>query len=258
MKPNDDPNSFAAMFEAAPKKGAPRRWRLGDLLDLEVVRVGRSEVFVALDGKQEGYIELPELTGPDGKPTVFVGSRIAARIVQVDRGTGAIRLTPVSTDPILPGVADAASQNEGAQQASVVAGMKVKGTVVAVERYGVFIQFPIPGGGKPGRGLVPVSELGAPRGADLRKAFPLGTELSATVLAIDERGRTRLSVVALAAAEERREFESFTAANAASDDAGHAETGSNAQKAQGAQGGKGKAAQKPGFGTFGDLLKLKK
>ena len=254
MKPNEDPNSFAAMFEAAPKKGAPRKWRLGDVLDLEVVRIGRSEVFVALDGKQEGYIELPELTGPDGKPTVFVGSRIAARIVHVDRGTGAIRLSPVSTDPILPGVADAA-QNEGPQQASVVAGMKVKGTVVAVERYGVFIQFPIAGGGKPGRGLVPVSELGAPRGADLRKAFPLGTELSATVLAIDERGRTRLSVVALAAAEERREFESFTAANAASDDTSDAQTEQNASKAQKAQ---GKGAQKQGFGTFGDLLKLKK
>src|SRR5215471_1835553 len=114
------------MFEAAPKKGAPRRWRLGDVLDLEVVRIGRSEVFVALDGKQEGYIELPELTGPDGKPTVFVGSRIAARIVHVDRGTGAIRLSPVSTEPILPGVADVAQSNEAARSA-VVPGMKVKG-----------------------------------------------------------------------------------------------------------------------------------
>jgi ribosomal protein S1 len=259
MKPNDDPNSFAAMFEAAPKKGAPRRWRLGDVLDLEVVRVGRSEVFVALDGKQEGYIELPELTGPDGKPTVFVGSRIAARIVQVDRGTGAIRLSPVSTEPILPGVADAAQLNESGQKSSVVAGMKVKGSVVAVERYGVFLQFPIAGGGKPGRGLVPVSELGAPRGADLRKAFPIGTELSATVLAIDERGRTRLSVVALAAAEERREFESFTAANAESQDASDTPNAQGAKGAQGSQGAKGKGgAPKQGFGTFGDLLKRKK
>jgi len=237
MKPEQDPNSFAALFEASPKKGAPRRWRLGDVLDLEVVRIGKSEVFVALDGKQEGYIEAAELADEHGKPTVFVGSRIAARIVQVDRGTGAIRLSPVSTEPILPAVADAASPDATSQpQAAVVAGMKVKGKVVNVERYGVFVEFPILGAAKPARGLVPVSELGAPRGADLRKAFPLGSELSATVLSVDDRGRTRLSVTALAAAEERRAFESFVA---------------------GPEDAKGNAP-KSTFGTFADLLKQKK
>ncbi|HEX3596609.1 MAG TPA: S1 RNA-binding domain-containing protein [Polyangiaceae bacterium] len=234
MKTGDDPNSFAALFEASPKKGAPRKWRLGDVLDLEVVRVGKSEVFLALDGKQEGYIEAGELTDRDGKPQVFVGSRIAARIVQVDRNTGAIRLSPVSTEPLLPAVADAAGSATAAPQAAVVPGMKVKGKVVNVERYGVFVEFSILGAPKPARGLVPVSELGAPRGADLRKMFPLGSELSATVLSVDERGRNRLSVTALAAAEERRAFESFVA--------GPEET-------------QGKGAPKPGFGTFADLMK---
>jgi small subunit ribosomal protein S1 len=239
MKP-DDKSTFASLFEAAPKQGAPRRVRMGEVLDLEVVRVGKAEVFVALDGKQEGYIETAELTGPDGKPTVVVGSRIAARVVQMDRGTGSIRLSPVSADPILPAVADAAGGGvaAGSAPATVVAGMKVKGKVVAVERYGVFLEFPIPGAPRAGRGLVPVSELGAPRGADLRKSFPLGTELSATVLAIDERGRTRLSVTALAAAEERKAFETFTAA--------------------GSEDSPDRGAAKPGFGTFADLLKRKK
>jgi len=238
MKSEEDPNSFAALFEASPKKGAPRRWRLGDVLDLEVVRVGKSEIFVALDGKQEGYIEAAELSDEHGKPTVFVGSRIAARIVQVDRGTGAIRLSPVSTEPILPAVADAPSGSTptAQPQAAVVPGMKVKGKVVNVERYGVFVEFPVLGAAKPMRGLVPVSELGAPRGADLRKTFPLGTELSATVLSVDERGRLRLSVTALAAAEERRAFESFVA---------------------GPDQAKGTPAPKPTFGTFADLLKKK-
>ena len=238
MKSEQDPNSFAALFEAAPKKGAPRRWRLGDVLDLEVVRIGKSEVFVALDGKQEGFIELPELADEHGKPTVFVGSRIAARIVHVDRGTGAIRLSPVSTEPILPTVADAAgtAPSPAQPQAAVVPGMKVKGKVVGVERYGVFVEFAVLGAPKPARGLVPVAELGAPRGADLRKTYPLGTELSATVLSIDERGRMRLSVKALAAAEVRREFESFVA---------------------GPDEAKGKGAPKPTFGTFADLMKKK-
>jgi small subunit ribosomal protein S1 len=250
MKPNEDPNSFAALFESSPKKGAPRRARLGEVMDLEVVRVGKSEVFVELDGKQEGYIEAPELTDAHGKPTVVVGSRIAARVVHIDRDSGAVRLSPISPDPILPGVADAASgpATMASLQSSVVPGMKVKGSVVGVERYGVFLQFPVAGEQRPGRGLIPVSELGSPRGADLRKAFPMGTELSATVLSIDERGRLRLSVTALAAAEERRDFESF-AAGVATDEAD-------------AKGGKspkgGKPPGKQGFGTFADLLKASK
>ncbi|HEX4340980.1 MAG TPA: S1 RNA-binding domain-containing protein [Polyangiaceae bacterium] len=239
MKNGDDPNSFAALFEASPKKGAPRKWRLGDVLDLEVVRVGKSEVFVALDGKQEGYIEASELADKDGKSKVFEGSRIAARIVQVDRDTGAIRLSPVSTDPILPAVADAATEPgvPVARESAVVPGVKVKGKVVGVERYGVFLEFSVLGTSRPARGLIPVSELGAPRGADLRKLFPLATELSATVLSLDERGRTRLSVTALAAAEERREFESFVA-------------GPEEKKTKG-------APPRPTFGTFADLLKKK-
>src|SRR5258706_13317495 len=232
----DDPGSFAALFEAAPKKGAPRKIRLGDVHDLEVVRVGKTEVFLALDGKQEGYIEAAELTGPDGKPTVVVGSRIAARVVQVDRGTDAVRLSPVSTEPILPSVADAAAAAP-AGPATVVAGMRVKGEVVVVERYGVFVEFPVPGAQRPGRGLVPVSELGAPRGADLRKSYPVGSELSATVLSVDDRGRMRLSVTALAAAEERKAFETFAAA--------------------GSEDGPDRGAPKHGFGTFPDLLKRK-
>src|SRR6185312_8633993 len=43
--PKDD--SFASMFEAAPKAGFARRVRQGDVLDLEVVRVGTDTVLVA-------------------------------------------------------------------------------------------------------------------------------------------------------------------------------------------------------------------
>lgn len=226
------------MFEAAPRKGAPRRCRLGEVLDLEVVRVGKSEVFVELDGKQEGYIDTAELTDGDGKVTVVLGSRIAARVVHIDRDTGAVQLSPVSTEPIVQALADAPGAGQGAPPSAVIAGMRIKGKVTSVERYGVFVEFPVPGEPKPGRGLVPVAELGAPRGADLRKAFPPGSEVSAAVLSIDERGRVRLSVVALKAAEERQAFETFAASGAEDKKAG--------------------GAPRQGFGTFGDLLKKRK
>ena len=101
----------------------------------------------------------------------------------------------------------------------------VKGTVDRIEPYGVFVKF------AGGRGLVPAAESGTPRGQDLRKAFPMGSELTVLVTEIDDRGRIRLSRTQAEAADERREASEYMA---------------RAPK------GSGK-----GFGTLGDLLRNK-
>jgi small subunit ribosomal protein S1 len=109
------------------------------------------------------------------------------------------------------------------------AGDVVEVTVDKVESFGVFVRF------AGGRGLVPASETGTPRGADLRKAFKVGDAFQALVLAIDEQHRIRLSKTGAEEAAERKEAAEYMR--------------SAAPKA----GGKG-------FGTLGDLLreKLKK
>ena len=68
-----------------------------------------------------------------------------------------------------------------------------------IESFGVFVRF------AGGRGLVPASETGTPRGSDLRKAFKPGDAFSALIEAIDERGRIRLSRTGAEAAAERAE-----------------------------------------------------
>jgi small subunit ribosomal protein S1 len=105
----------------------------------------------------------------------------------------------------------------------------VKATVDKVEPFGVFVRF------AGGRGLVPAAETGTPRGADLRRSFKAGDEVTCAILAIDETGRIRLSKTEAEQAEERREAREYMA------------------KAPRGGGGKG-------FGTLGDLLreKLKK
>ncbi|MGA8892908.1 MAG: S1 RNA-binding domain-containing protein, partial [Anaeromyxobacteraceae bacterium] len=105
------------------------------------------------------------------------------------------------------------------------AGDVVKGTVDRIEPYGVFVRF------AGGRGLVPAAETGTPRGQDLRKAFPAGTELTVLVTEIDERGRIRLSRTQAEAADERREASEYMA--------------------------KAPRASGKGFGTLGDLLREK-
>ena len=81
----------------------------------------------------------------------------------------------------------------------------MKGKVTRIEAYGVFVQ--VEGTeGREGRGLIPAAELGVPRGVDLRKSFPEGTELTAKVLETGD-GRLKLSVKAAKDAAERADFE---------------------------------------------------
>jgi small subunit ribosomal protein S1 len=238
------PESFAALFEGEASR-APRRrsFAPGDEMDVSVVQIGRDAVFVELDGKQEGFIEVKDVSQKTGELTVKVGSRIKARVAEVGGRPGAVRLVPLlvrppeddesAGEPFVPAGGVMASVPGGA----LVVGANSKGTVASVERYGVFVDLGSPGGktsGKRGpRGLVPVAELGVPRGADLHRLFPVGTELETKIIGIDERGRIRLSVIALRADAERRDFEAFE---------------------ERSRGGTGAPVTR-GLGTLGDLLK---
>jgi small subunit ribosomal protein S1 len=84
-------------------------------------------------------------------------------------------------------------------------GEKVKGKVERHEKFGVFV-FLAPGK----TGLIPNEETGLPRGADLRKAFPVASEVEVLVLDIDPSGRRiRLSRRAVEDAEERADARDF-------------------------------------------------
>ena len=88
----------------------------------------------------------------------------------------------------------------------------MQGKVALVERFGVFLQLDLPTapGSKRGvRGLIPTADLALPRGADAHRHYPVGKELEAKIVAIDERGRIRLSIAELAADEERKAYEAF-------------------------------------------------
>ena len=106
------------------------------------------------------------------------------------------------------------------------AGDVVEAVVDKIESFGVFVRF------AGGRGLVPASETGTPRGADLRKAFKPGDTFQALILAIDELHRIRLSKSGAQEAAERKEAAEYMKAAA--------------PKTSG-----------KGFGTLGDLLREK-
>lgn len=88
----------------------------------------------------------------------------------------------------------------------VTPGSRIKGKVERHEKFGVFVYL------APGRtGLMPAAESGVGRGTDLRKAFPVGSELEVAVLEVDPTGRRiRLSRKALIDAEERDDARGYT------------------------------------------------
>lgn len=198
--------SFAALFEqggqAAPQRRKPR---VGEELDAVVVQVGRDAVFVELDGRRQGFIEATDLKGPDGAIKASVGDTLRVRVVGVDPDLG-VRLAPTVDAAASMGASVALGPSH--EPAVMVAlGQVISGAVERVESYGLFVQ--VEGTkGRAGRALLPVAEIGAPRGADLRKAFPIGTKIKAKIIEIGE-GRMRLSIRALKDDEERAQFEGF-------------------------------------------------
>jgi small subunit ribosomal protein S1 len=240
--------SFASLFDATRRdtgrRGPPVA--VGEKREVTVIKVGRDAIFVSLDGKHEGFIERSAFG--EGIGDLREGTRLLARVVDAGNGRdGAPKLVPLlvrgeegsaEAVPVVGGPAAAAAGPVIAE------GLRVKGAVTRVERYGVFVQ--ITGTqGRSGRGLVPAAELGAPRNADLRKLFPVGAAIEAKVVRIEDDGKIRLSVIALRDDEEQAAFR---------------------EHRKSSDGGESPAAprtpgQKPAprsFGTLGDLLNARR
>lgn len=97
-RPDDQGSeSFAALFEAEskskPRRAAGRGYSPGEPVEGTVVRIGKDAVFLDLDGKREGYIEIIEVRDEStGEVTVAVGDVVRATVIKADDGDGAIRL----------------------------------------------------------------------------------------------------------------------------------------------------------------------
>ncbi|NUP04597.1 MAG: S1 RNA-binding domain-containing protein [Polyangiaceae bacterium] len=210
-RPKGSDDSFAALFENTQTKGRPKRLRRGDRLDVKVVALGRDAIFVDLGGKQEGFFDRVEALGRDGQLMVDVGTTVQAIVVEADGER--IKLSPVfvraaETPSVIPEAGEGVAIPRAKAGPLLVEGAHVRGTVTGVERYGVFVQLQGTQG-RHGRGLVPTAETNTPRGADLRKQFPVGSEVEAKILAIAEDGKIRLSFKALTEDAERSEFEAY-------------------------------------------------
>ena len=124
--------------------------------------------------------------------------------------TGTFEILSIDADKKRIGVAvlPEGSARAGAARSvsGIVPGARLTGVVERHEKFGVFVFL------APGRtGLIPLSETGIAREADVIKAFPAGSQVAVIVLEVDSEGRRiRLSAKAVRDAEEAQEVREYS------------------------------------------------
>ncbi|HZZ83753.1 MAG TPA: S1 RNA-binding domain-containing protein [Anaeromyxobacteraceae bacterium] len=227
----------ALLEEERADKARATREKLaeGAVFEGTVTSVQDYGAFVDLGGI-EGLVHVSELAWDRvSKPQDLLqaGDAIQVQVLKIEQDSKkgerislSVRALTPRPEPEAPAEGAAPRPARAAPPAPPRVGDVVTAKVDKIEPFGVFVRF------AGGRGLIPASETGTPRGADLRKSFKVGDDVTCLVSAIDEQKRIRLSKTEAEAAAERAEAQEY-------------------MKASAPRGG-GK-----GFGTLGDLLKAK-
>src|SRR3989475_4310757 len=179
-------------LEGDPWAAVPGRLRERQVVQGRAVRATEFGVFVELLPGVDGLLhntEIPRSRQGAIREAAAGGAEVTVMIVSVDPEKRRVALA------LAPEGAASGQQMES----RVEVGAVLTGTVARLGAFGVFVRL------GPGQtGLIPIAELAMARGTDLRKAFPVGTEIKVLVLAIEEGGRRiRLSYAHALGREER-------------------------------------------------------
>ncbi len=168
-------------LEPDPWQGVAERFPAGAKFSAKVLRKSDFGWFLELEPGVEGLLHHSQLQpGMNAEdPRLAPGETLEGFVREVDakrkRLSLSLRETPTH-DP-WQGVEGRYSE-----------GMVVKGKVEKVERFGAFVEL------EPGlTGLLPNSEMGLPRGANVARVYPVGKEVKLQVAQVDVR-RRRISL----------------------------------------------------------------
>jgi small subunit ribosomal protein S1 len=211
----------------------------GMVMKGKVVRLQPFGAFVELFSGVDGLIHISAMSDrriAHPRDVLTVGQEIEVKVEKIDPNEKRIGLRLVK-DGVAVGEGVATSSSHESAPATDAAprekkpavarprrGQIVTGKVTRIEQFGVFIEW------EGATALVPAAETGTERGTDLKRVFPMGTEVKAEVIEINGE-KVKASITAAQRTEERADLEAW------------------------------KATQKPvgggakGFGTLADKLK---
>jgi small subunit ribosomal protein S1 len=204
-----------------PWTTVPVRYSAGQVHTGRVTRIAEFGAFVELEPGVEGLAHASTFP-PTGKRDEWV------RLIPVGT-TAPFEILTVDPDKKRIGVAlvpEGSTRATAAHSSGDIApGARLTGKVERHERFGVFVFL------APGRvGLMPLSETGVDKDADVAKRFPAGSDVEVIVLEADPSGhRIRVSRKAVMDAEDAAELRDYAA--------------------------RGDAAQAEGFGSLADKLR---
>ncbi len=202
-------------LQVDPWSTVAEKYKVGQALAGKVNRVAEFGVFVELE---PGIEALAHVSGfaPTGKrdgwkTAVPPGAAVAVEILNIDLERKRIGVAVLEAGTVRAESArgaGGAAESEAPQPRAgveVVAGAILTGKVERHEKYGVFVFL------APGRtGLIHLSETGCDKGSDLRKIFPLGSDVEVIVLEVDPAGqRIQLSRKKVLEARENREAREY-------------------------------------------------
>jgi small subunit ribosomal protein S1 len=206
-----------------------RSLAVGAVVTGRVVSVRDFGAFVDLGGGVQGLLHVSEMSWSrvnDPSQMLKPGDEITVKVLRIDSKNGehkiALGLKQLTDDPW------------SSVQARYAVGQVAQGAVTRIAEFGVFIEL------EPGVvGLLPAAESGLAKGADLKKAFPVGTRVDVIVVEADVPGRRlRFSIKAIHDEAEKADVRDY--AKRADAAAESASLGSLADKLRGALGSRDK------------------
>ena len=227
LRVDDDKQKIALgvkQLSEDPWSRVPATYEVGQVRSGRVTRLADFGAFVELEPGVEGLAHASTFA-PTGRSGGW-SREVAAGM------TGAFEILSIDLEKKRIGVALLPEGSARAGQArpsrpGIVPGARLTGTIERHEPFGVFVFL------APGRtGLIPLSETGVAKEADVAKAFPVGASVEVVVLEVDsESRRIRLSAKAVRDAQEAEELREYTEREAAAPADGF---GSLADKLRGA------------------------
>ncbi|MFO0755812.1 MAG: S1 RNA-binding domain-containing protein [Byssovorax sp.] len=204
---------------ADPWDSVKEKYTIGSRHKGKVARIQPFGAFIELEPGIDGLIHTADLSLKSiehPEEVVKVGEEIEVVVASCDTGARKIGLHPA------PPPGEEAEPRQRIQPHKVV-----KVSVVQAMEGGLVVRV-LGVTGRLARGFIPAGHTGTIRGTDLRKEFPVGTQIDAKVLEIDpRRGEAKLSIRALKEDAEKQAYQQYRAG----------------------------VAREAKFGTFADLMK---
>jgi small subunit ribosomal protein S1 len=178
----------------------------GEIINGKVSKLMDFGAFVEVAPGVDGLVHISEISYERvTHPNKFLreGDSVDVLVMGIDRETRRISLS-IREATVKKRME---KEEEGSDKVRLEVGQILRGIIEDSKPYGIFIR--LPQLGPKIRGLLPMEELKDSGKGDVKKKFPKGQEIQVEIIAIDEKGKIRLSQRVIAEREDREDYRKF-------------------------------------------------